>query len=128
MHRLILVVMEGYGKPELGFRSCMGVLRLAREHDWARFDAAYPYTVEFGTTYRGLGAILRTEPVSPADEATAGAGFYRHGNWIRHRSKRIKQESSVYRLRLDGKGGGKDSAIIGRRAANCRSDWGAGMT
>ena len=56
-----MAVMDRYGKPELGFRSCLGVLRLAGRHDPDRFDAAWRYALELGTaTYRGLDAILRT--------------------------------------------------------------------
>ena len=53
--------MGRYGKPELRFRSCLGVLRLAQRYDRGRLDDACRYALQLGsTTYRGLEAILRT--------------------------------------------------------------------
>lgn len=74
VHRFVVAVMSRYGKPELGFRSCLGVLRLAQRHDRERFDGACRYALELGTaTYRGLDAILRTgadlADAEPAPEA-----------------------------------------------------------
>ena len=74
VHGFVVAVMGRYGKPELGFRSCLGVLRLAGRHDPERFDAACRYALELGsTTYRGLDAILRTgadlADAEPAPEA-----------------------------------------------------------
>ncbi len=70
-----MAVMDRYGKPELGFRSCLGVLRLAGCHDPDRFDAAWRYALELGTaTYRGLDAILRTgADLADADPTLADA-------------------------------------------------------
>ena len=57
----VVALMERQNNPEYGFRSCYGVLRLARSHEPERFDAACGYALELGTrTYRGLDNILRT--------------------------------------------------------------------
>ena len=68
VHAFIVAVMERNPNPEFGFRSCYGVLRLAKSHEPDRFDAACRYALELGTrTYRGLDNILRTG----ADRAAA---------------------------------------------------------
>ena len=69
VHAFITTVMERHRNPEFGFRSCLGVLRLANGHEQARFDAACRYALELGTrTCRGLDNILRTG----ADRADIG--------------------------------------------------------
>ena len=61
VHGFIAAVMARYVKPELAFRSCLGVLRLARQYDRDRFEEACRYALELGTdTYRGLDTILKT--------------------------------------------------------------------
>ena len=81
VHGFVAAVMARYGKPELGFRSCLGVLRLAGRHDRARFDAACRYALELGsTTYRGLDAILRTGADLADIESTPEAPCPDHAN------------------------------------------------
>ena len=60
-HAFVVALMKRQNNPEYGFRSCYGVLRLAKSHEQDRFDAACRYALELGTrTYRGLENILRT--------------------------------------------------------------------
>ena len=57
----VVALMKRQNNPEFGFRSCYGVLRLAKSHEQDRFDAACRYALELGTrSYRGLENILRT--------------------------------------------------------------------
>ena len=64
----VTAILERYPNPELGFRSCYGVLRLAGAHEPDRFDAACGYALALGSrTYRALDDILRTG----ADRAAA---------------------------------------------------------
>ena len=62
VHAFITAVMKRPNNPEIGFRSCYGVLlRLASGHDPERFDHACRYAMELGTrSWRGLDTILRT--------------------------------------------------------------------
>ena len=79
-----------YGKPEISFRSCIGVLRLAGRYDRERFNAACRYALELGsTTYRRLDAILRTG-VDPADAEPASAWSGAGSSGRRHRAVRCR--------------------------------------
>ena len=61
VHGFIAAVMARYVKPELSFRACLGVIRLASQYDPDRFEQACRYALELGTdTYRGLDTILKT--------------------------------------------------------------------
>ena len=61
VHAFVTAIMERNPDPEFGFRSCYGVLRLAKGHEGERLDAASRYALELGTrTWRGLDNILRT--------------------------------------------------------------------
>ena len=61
VHAFVVALMKRQNNPEFGFRSCYGVLRLARRHEPERFDDACRYALDLGTrTYRGLDDILRT--------------------------------------------------------------------
>ncbi len=64
----ITAIMKRTNNPELGFRSCYGVLRLAAGHEPERFDDACRYAMDLGTrSWRGLNTILSTN----ADRAGA---------------------------------------------------------
>ena len=64
----ITAIMKRTNNPELGFRSCYGVLRLAAGHEPERFDGACRYAIDLGTrSWRGLNTILATN----ADQADA---------------------------------------------------------
>ena len=46
--------------PEQGFRSCLGILRLARTHGRSRLDAACMRALEIGArSYTSVNSILR---------------------------------------------------------------------
>ena len=68
VHAFITAIMKRTNNPELGFRSCYGVLRLAAGHEAERFDGACRYAMDLGTrSWRGLNTILATN----ADQADA---------------------------------------------------------
>ena len=61
VHAFVTMIMERNPNPEFGFRSCYGVLRLAKGHGPERLDNACRYALDLGTsTWRGLDNILRT--------------------------------------------------------------------
>ena len=61
VHAFITAIMKRTNNPELGFRSCYGVLRLAAGHEPERFDEACRYAMDLGTrSWRGLTTILST--------------------------------------------------------------------
>jgi len=88
VHEPAVAVMDRYRTPELGFRSCLGIVRLADGHDPNRFKAACRKSLEPGTrSHRGLADILRTavdlavdgdepEPVLPPDHAEIRGSEY----------------------------------------------------
>lgn len=52
-------VMRSRPHPEQGFRSCLGIIRLARAHGEARLEAACQRALHFGTvSYRSIESIL----------------------------------------------------------------------
>ena len=89
VHGFVVAVMGRQNNPEFGFRSCYGVLRLAKGHEPERFDAACRYALELGVkTYRDLDNILRTgadradseqaDNGEPIDHSNIrGASYYR---------------------------------------------------
>jgi len=53
------VIFEQRAHPEQGFRTCMGIVRLARSYGAERLEAAATYAAEIGTrTYGSLKSIL----------------------------------------------------------------------
>lgn len=61
VYAFVTTIMERNRNPEIGFRSCYGVLRLAKSHGPDRLDSACRYALDLGTrTWRGLDNILRT--------------------------------------------------------------------
>lgn len=53
-------VMSSKPHPEQGFRSCLGIIRLAKPHGEARLEAACHRALHFGTvSYRSIESILR---------------------------------------------------------------------
>jgi transposase len=52
-------VMSARPHPEQGFRSCLGIIRLAKAHGEARLEAACQRALHFGTlSYRSIESIL----------------------------------------------------------------------
>ncbi len=81
VHAFVVALMERHGNPEFGFRSCHGVLRLARRHEPERFDDACRYALELGTgTFRGIESILRTGADLAAAEREAETTPIDHSN------------------------------------------------
>lgn len=63
-------VMAARPHPEQGFRSCMGIIRLAKAHGDARLEAACARALRFQTvSYRSIESILETrldqQPLEP---------------------------------------------------------------
>jgi transposase len=57
--RLVLVVMARYRHPALGYRSCLGILRLEQRYGAARLEAAAERTLSFGgASYKSVAHIL----------------------------------------------------------------------
>lgn len=62
--------MEGYPHPEMGFRSCLGVLRHAKRYPVSRVENAAERTLAIGGRYRSFRSILDKsldmQPLAPA--------------------------------------------------------------
>ena len=57
---LVQVLLESRPHPEQGYRSCLGILRLAKQHGPARLDAACARAVAAGArSYRHVESILK---------------------------------------------------------------------
>jgi transposase len=75
---LVEVILRGKPHPEQGFRSCIGILRLARSHGAERLEAACGRALEIGaTSYSSVASILknnldRREPGPSSRQATSG--------------------------------------------------------
>jgi len=53
------VIFEERSHPEQGFRTCLGIVRLARSYGTERLEAAASYAAEIGArTYGSLKSIL----------------------------------------------------------------------
>ena len=70
---LVHAILEDRPHPEQGFRSCIGILRLAREYGEARLDAACARAfAAHARSYRHVAAILKNGldriPTQPTDE------------------------------------------------------------
>jgi transposase len=86
---LIETILNSRAHPQQGFRSCLGVLRLAKSYGHGRLDAACRRAVAIGgTSYRSVESILKHNldqkplPDQPAAEAPIehtnirGAAYY----------------------------------------------------
>jgi transposase len=59
--RLVLAVMARYRHPALGYRSCLGILRLEQRYGAARLEAAAERTLSFGgASYKSVSHILQS--------------------------------------------------------------------
>lgn len=68
---LVKLVIESRRHPEQGYRSCLGILRLAKKHSTERLEAACMRALFFKThSYRSVESILKTgldaKPLAPA--------------------------------------------------------------
>jgi transposase len=59
---LVDIVLRSRPRPEQGFRSCIGILGLAKRYDAARLDAACARALALGTrSYASVAAILKNK-------------------------------------------------------------------
>jgi transposase len=83
---LVKVILRSRPHPEQGFRSCIGILRLAQRYDAERLDGACARALALGTrSYSSVAAILKNaqerrsaEPPQPSllHENIRGPGYY----------------------------------------------------
>ena len=75
-------IMRAKPHPEQGFRSCLGILSLARAYGPARLEAACRRGIDIGAaSYRSIASILKTGlDKAFLPEAAAEAGPILHGN------------------------------------------------
>ena len=83
---LVEIILRSRPHPEQGFRSCIGILRLAKRYDAERLDAACARALALGTrSYSSVAAILKNaqekrsrEPDQPSllHENIRGPGYY----------------------------------------------------
>ena len=80
---LVELILANRPHPEQGFRSCIGILRLAKSHGEARLEAACERALEIGAlSYSSLASILknnldRRKPAKPSEPTTPAV---EHGN------------------------------------------------
>lgn len=87
---LVRQILETRKHPEQGYRACLGLLRLAREHSPARLEAACTRALALGAhSYRAVASILKrkleslplqpqTRWTAPEHEHVRGADYYTH--------------------------------------------------
>jgi transposase len=83
---LVQIILRSRPHPEQGFRSCIGILGLAKRYDAERLDGACARALALGTrSYSSVAAILKnaqerkpTEPEQPSllHENIRGPGYY----------------------------------------------------
>ena len=83
---LVDLILRTRPHPEQGFRSCIGILGLVRQHGAERVDAACARALALGTrSYSSVAGLLKTTPErAPAAETAAtlphenirGPGYY----------------------------------------------------
>jgi transposase len=83
---LVEIILRSRPHPEQGFRSCVGILRLAQRYDAERLDGACARALALGTrSYGSVAAILKnarenkpTDPEQPSllHENIRGSGYY----------------------------------------------------
>jgi transposase len=84
---LVELILANKPHPEQGFRSCIGILRLAKSHGEGRLEAACERALEIGAlSYSSLASILknnldRRKPASSSAKASEPATpAIKHGN------------------------------------------------
>jgi hypothetical protein len=80
--RLIEAVIGSRAVPQQGYRSCLGILRLAERYGEMRLEAASKRALAIGaTSYKSVESILKhnldTQPVVPPEETSLAI---EHGN------------------------------------------------
>jgi len=69
--RVVKEIIDGFPRPEMGFRSCQGILRLAQRHGHRRMEQACMRSLELGVPrYRTISNMLKNgmEQIGPAPE------------------------------------------------------------
>jgi len=82
---LVDVILRGKPHPEQGFRSCIGILRLAKSHGAERLEAACERALEIGaTSYSSVASILKNNldrhQATPTTANNAGGAAIDHPN------------------------------------------------
>jgi hypothetical protein len=90
-HQLVTHLLIDRPHPEMGYRSCLGLLSLAREYGQSRLEAACARAIAMGArTRKSVFSILRggldqqplpvaetqSDWISPAHENLRGAAYY----------------------------------------------------
>jgi transposase len=78
--KLVAAVMARYRHPALGYRSCLGILRLEQRYGAARLEAAAARTLRFGgASYKSVSHVLKSgldEKPWPAARSTPEPLFH----------------------------------------------------
>lgn len=78
---LVAVIMRTRPHPEQGFRSCIGILRLAKAHGGERLEAACERALEIGAhSYSSVASILRNNLDHRAPQRAADGPAIAHAN------------------------------------------------
>jgi transposase len=90
--QVVTQIMETYPHPEMGYRSCLGIIRLGQSYPVARMEAAAKRALETGAAnYKSLESILRHSldqtPLSaptpahsgPTHDNVRGAAYFEQG-------------------------------------------------
>ena len=81
VHAFVAGILGRSPNPEFGFRSCFGVLRLAKSHGPARLDGACRCALDLGSrTWSGLDRILRAGADLTAEQQQGGTEPVVHAN------------------------------------------------
>lgn len=81
--RLVAAILESRRHPEQGYRSCLGILRLARHYGEGRLEAACSRTLAVGgCSYRHVDSVLRAglDRLPTAEPKTATTSLPDHEN------------------------------------------------
>jgi len=77
--QLVERIMAGKPHPEMGFRACLGIIRLTKQYTAARMEAAAERALRTGAcSYKSVESILKNSldrlPIAPSDEPAAPSG------------------------------------------------------
>jgi hypothetical protein len=81
--RLVTAILESRRHPEQGYRSCLGVFRLARHYGEARLEAACARSLAVGArSYRHVDSVLKAglDRVPSTETSTSTAPLPAHEN------------------------------------------------
>jgi hypothetical protein len=75
--QVVTQIMETYPHPEMGYRSCLGIIRLGQSYPVARMEAATKRALDTGAvSYKSIESILRhsLDQTLPSAPTPAGSG------------------------------------------------------